>query len=475
MLCSLRSFGSFNNSAEQSKDWLGLLLIIISSVLVGIWAVKGTIALRNILLAVGSVSSIMYCYHFFKFNTQKIPLRHWALLILVGLIFCWVLIHYFMYSVHPDQQWKELKSTWLRVVLGAITAFGTSLSLLKNKYSNYLVVGLAAPFIVIGAQYTELVWETGNIFQPNVGQYIFLGKINAVLIGSILIAILLAYLFENIGIKKSLKINPKIIIALVLFFFVQYCFVFIFDTRSGVAISLIQLLLCILFYFRFILKGVADKKKCFWVICLLIGFIYLSANQLRYNFGWPHFIEDINVSSKIHENKQWINPDKYGYPLADKVRVVAHNTYVRIAWFLVGSNFLLENPLGNGVLYSSFGKELEKRYPENSKEISAPVSTHSALLEYGLAFGWPFLILITLLFISIIINAKYLIGISPHYVYQILFSLFIVYAIGELSSGHGIEIFIFSLVSIAGLEIGDNLSNINLSILNKSYKALDSQ
>lgn len=36
----------------HKKDYLGFLLILLSSMLLGIWAVKGTIALRNILLGV---------------------------------------------------------------------------------------------------------------------------------------------------------------------------------------------------------------------------------------------------------------------------------------------------------------------------------------------------------------------------------------------------------------------------------------
>lgn len=119
-------------SNKSDRDLLGLSLILLSSVLLGIWAVKGTIALRNILLGVETVLSILYCYQFFKTNTQKIPFKNWVPIIMVGMMFCWVIFHYFFLSRFPEIQLHELKSTWLRTLLVTIVGFGTRLALLRR-------------------------------------------------------------------------------------------------------------------------------------------------------------------------------------------------------------------------------------------------------------------------------------------------------------------------------------------------------
>ena len=56
----IRFLWNFKNSFD---DLLGLILVLLSSLLLGIWAVKETIALRNILLVCGTLISIYYILH----------------------------------------------------------------------------------------------------------------------------------------------------------------------------------------------------------------------------------------------------------------------------------------------------------------------------------------------------------------------------------------------------------------------------
>ena len=44
----------------------GLVLVVMSSLLLGIWAVESTIALRNILLWVGGLASLYYWFLFYN-------------------------------------------------------------------------------------------------------------------------------------------------------------------------------------------------------------------------------------------------------------------------------------------------------------------------------------------------------------------------------------------------------------------------
>lgn len=130
---------SSNRKKGGDGDLAGLALIILSSVLLGIWAVKGTIALRNILLGVETVLSIYYCYRFFKTNTQKIPRKNYIPIIMLGLMFCWVIFHYCFLSRFPDIQIHELKSTWFRSVLASIVGFGTAVAILRRPNTlNFL-------------------------------------------------------------------------------------------------------------------------------------------------------------------------------------------------------------------------------------------------------------------------------------------------------------------------------------------------
>lgn len=131
--------------STRNKDLLGWVVIIVSSILLGIWALKGTIALRNILLGVGALVSLVYCMQLFKGNSNRIPLKNWIPFISLGLIFCWVIFHYLFLSRFPDVQLHELISTWLRSGLSVILALATGLALSKRPVAiNCLWIGILA-------------------------------------------------------------------------------------------------------------------------------------------------------------------------------------------------------------------------------------------------------------------------------------------------------------------------------------------
>ena len=48
------------NSASVKQDYLGSGLIFLNVILLSIWAIKDTIALRNIVLVLGAITSIIY-------------------------------------------------------------------------------------------------------------------------------------------------------------------------------------------------------------------------------------------------------------------------------------------------------------------------------------------------------------------------------------------------------------------------------
>jgi hypothetical protein len=129
---SIIIFGSQGNSNKTDRDLLGPILVLLSSILLGIWAVKGTIALRNILLGIGTPISLYYCYQYFKLIKEKISLKNYIPVIMLGLMFCRVIFHCIFLSRFPDIQIHESKSTWLRTLLAAIVGFGTGLAILRR-------------------------------------------------------------------------------------------------------------------------------------------------------------------------------------------------------------------------------------------------------------------------------------------------------------------------------------------------------
>ena len=96
-------------TVNRRFNQLGLSLIFISSVLLGIWATKNTIALCNILMALGSALSLIYITLEFRLHhlgSQPTP-RNCVPLILIGLMVAWVVFHYLFLSSYPEPQFID--------------------------------------------------------------------------------------------------------------------------------------------------------------------------------------------------------------------------------------------------------------------------------------------------------------------------------------------------------------------------------
>jgi len=234
-------------------DRTGLFLVIVSSTLLGIWAVVNTIALRNILLASGAVIGLLYWLKFFMDSVRhkidkNFSLSQFAPLILIGLFFCWILFHYFFLAREPLLQLDELKSTWLRSFLAVIVGSATGLALNRKKvYAPVLWLGLLMSFFILLYQYIPKAIAKQSMFAVDFfGDYIYWAKFSGVLAGSILISGLLGMWVDCVWPKlratdhfKRREVSQKINLLLVSIYTVLgicialFSFVFIFDACSN--------------------------------------------------------------------------------------------------------------------------------------------------------------------------------------------------------------------------------------------------
>jgi hypothetical protein len=449
------------SEARGERDILGWTLILCSSLLLGIWAVKGTIALRNSLLGVETLLSIIYCYQFFKSN-PKIPIKNWTPLILLGLMFFWVICHYLFLSRFPDQQLHELKSTWFRAFLATVVGLGTGLALLKRPNAiNCLWLGILGSFAYLFYQYIPKAMALNSLFAPDYVNYIFYGKISAVLVGTILVAGLLGTMLDTAKRSNWFVMIMVALLTLGGLTIALYVYVFILDARNGVGLVFILLaLFCLLILRRIVINILGNLKKpqtrssrVSGLLLTIFFFLVLGSvtvlsikEHVKHNPGWSSMWEDTKTSLQIEKYPNWQNPQALGYPVNATGQVVKVNTYERVAWATAGVRiFLPQNPYGLGILKGPFTVLMKESYPNSTTYLP---STHSAWVEIGLAFGYPalFLLLSALSFLGFLsLSSK-----SQFQATALVFSvgLIALYALGEISSQHAIEM-LFFLISLA--------------------------
>ena len=477
-------------------DKSGLVLVLISSVLLGIWATMNTIALRNVLLWIGALIALTYWWDWFKTNkaNQTLPTLsgiYWLAVILIGLMFIWVVIHYFLFAQNPQQQFSELKSTWLRSFLAVIIGSATGLALNRSsRFMPWLWLGLLLSFVVLIYQYIPKAIAKQSLFVVDwFGGYIFWAKFNGVLAGTILIAGLLGLLIDSIWQSKTKDntISPvmptdqktasypygevmevglmsRIAIPIYVFvgiFFSAYASVFIFDAKVGVGMALVLIVFWLGIGLLFILKNAVsepDKQrrraflmKSFIVFSLAVtSLTWLTAKHIKNNPGWNSLFEDISISTQIDTHHNW-KGDGGALPLRKDGTPVAGNTYERVALGTLGIRLIALNPIGNGSLRSlkDDAKKIEPNYRTHSY-------THSAWIDLGLSFGMPGLLFLPIAFISLLIcaalNSKIRFRAT---IITTSIAILILYLVGEYAFNHSVEMLFYLAGLLCGLTLVD--------------------
>lgn len=444
-------------TVRKNSDILGLALILMSSVLLGVWALKGTIALRNILLIAGSVCSIFYCLKFLKSQSIKIPLKNYMPLFFLGLMFFWVIFHYYFLAHFPEIQRKELTSTWLRSFLAVTVAIGTGFALNKRPNAiKFLWIGILISFFYLFYQYVPKAISLKSFFAQDYDNYIFYGKISGVLTGTILVVGLIGTVVDTLKRHQFWDIFRVIILWLVSTTIVLYAYIFIFDTRNGVGLAILCYGAIIVAYiwhlFRsFSVKGVGRGSLTLLgliiVSIVLLGFF--GVKHIQKNPGWLSILQDAKIAIQVEKYPHWQNPEMMGYPFNSAGQVVQNNTYERVAWATVATTVLLnQNPLGIGSLTKPFKLALMEVFPNSDYPLTG---THSAWVDIALAFGYPGLFLMLAALVSITwvsIGTQ-----SPfQYVTSILsIGIILLYTVGEVGSQHGIEILCFLIALMSSL------------------------
>lgn len=484
----------FFKHPNKLSNQIRFTLVCIGSALLGIWLTQNTIALRNILLWVGALLAVKYLVDWYRYdciNSTKCSIS-WldiAPLIPIILIFVWVIIHYMVFSREPEKQFQELTSTWLRSFLGLLIGAGTGLVIGRSKHPLHfflpiLWLGLLISFLILFVQYIPKAFQKGSVFAVDwFSNYIYWAKFNGVLAGSLLMAGLMGLVLDRLRINyfSSIKsfndrhkdtypankdasnswqktphkdnlliyIYPIVGICLTL-----YSFVFIFDAKAGVGMAVILISFWSLISLIYILQSLTQSKRnksqtTFYIklvsILLLVAILtgWFSVKHMKNNPGWETLLTDIVISADIDKHPNWQEPLRYGYPKREDGAEVRGNTYERVAMALVGIRIIQSEPEGYGV-FRSFDKQIKTYFPDYKSHIY----THSAWIDFGLAFGLPILILILMTFLLLTLNALRGTFQTKLTVISILLVVLVLYSVGEYAFQQSVEIlfFIYGLI-----------------------------
>ena len=444
----------------SSIEWIFLGL---GSILIAIWPMRDTIAVRNILLVLCTLISFFYLYKNFRALVwnQKQSIKSWMPIILVTLLFIWVLIHYFLFSRDPEAQLKELTSTWVRSLMAGITGFTLGLIInRREKGYGFIMLALISGLLIYITHYFLLVMQTGNVLQTMHWNSIYWGKINQVLIGTLFIAGILGFLDVYLRSKSDKSHNPsfKMLIWMQgLFYFlgllvVLHCYVYAVNTRNGVGITIMMVLLFLLKILILVIpRALKSNDKVFVyrslliIFSILLALVVFSSQHLKNNVGWSTYLEDVKIASQVDKNSNWQTiPSKAINTQSG--RQIAQNTYERTAWIIIASRTIMNYPWGYGLIHNAFHHLVKLDYPNSDLTVS-----HNGWLDLGLSFGVVGLTLaLGSLAWTFSLSVRSNSSVAPTVFWSAL-GILLAYTLLEIFYYHGVEILIFWLVFMPAL------------------------
>lgn len=440
---------------------LGLVLILVSGVLLGIWAVKDTIALRNILLVVGTIISIIFLYQYLNSVSVRLIGFNWLPVICIFASLIWVVLHYCFFSIQPEVQLKELQSIWLRSALASVLGIATGIALISRpRYIGLFWTAILISFFVLFAQYLPLAINSGSLVVAldhlDFRRYLFIGKINPMYLGVLLIAGSTGLLLDAIRTNDRLWLKSTSVFWLLCLLTAMYSFAFIVNTRSGI---LLGGLIIVVWGFiglltLFFKRGGTDAmksgaKKYIYVLVFALGVVGIFGyKQIQRDSGWHQIIEDIEVGYQVERYPHWQNVDAHGFPKTESGKVVTYNTYERVAWATAGIKSVPYHPYGVGILILPLGLAAKDLFPEVSS-----LSTHSGWVDLTLAFGLPFIALMWMANLSIVYLAIKQKSPLKYTILTLSIILFALFLVGELSNGHNLEMLFYFFALMSGLLI----------------------
>lgn len=429
----------FFQKEHQASFWL----ILAGSLLMAIWAVKDTIALRNTLLGTGAMCGLFYSFLPNKDFSRRIFFEFQNLfpLLLIFVTLIWMLF----LALYVGNSFDSFSGTWLRCVLATIFGGSLGVVLIRNPtVAPLLWTGILLSFISILFQYLLVMDAKDSLYFIDWygDTYLYIGKINAVLMGGLLIA---GYSGSLLDLSKYLSASTEFFLLVLVIFsmtLMGYLFIFIFDSSSGVA-TLVALIFTLLIFntIKFFEKK-SKKIKFLFMLFFLASFLAASYFYVSTDDWWVSLTEDIRISSDVDKNLQWMQIGGHrNFPKRDSGEPVSGNVYERVSWGLIGLRQIQENPIGIGIPELPFRDLVKKNYPG-----ATPFSSHSAWIELTLSFGWFFTFAIFLVFLINTVKALMKQNIKFKYSTLLLsFIMIITYSVGELNTKHGLEILFFML------------------------------
>lgn len=442
----------------QQNHIASLFIVGCCALLMAIWALPETIALRHILLTAGFFVSLFYL----RGNADLFYAKAaWPFWVLLG-FYVWIGIHLQFFSSEQELQLQELHGLWIRTALA--TFLGVALGLCMtdknaqkpsdniNLKLGIFFAGLCGTGVISLTQYSHICYLRDQWVNFDILLALYKAKTPFVIATALLSPMSFILIIRSLNRQMSRWWIVAALIGTGLSLFGVY----FSNTKNGIAIFVIALTI---FLTQIVFSILRWNKTSIGLAGLAITVILSISlpgieKHIERNSAWQNLVADAKIGLDIDHQNYWKNRNTYPQPSNELGRAVDISTYERVAWFKAGARLLAENPLGFGLAHHSFGWLAKKKWSDFYKPNgNLRGATHSGWMDMALAFGIPGILLIWLPLFCAWYRSLYQEGIWFSYASWAIPIMIFAYLTAEVNGAHFTELLFFMTAFFLGLTL----------------------
>lgn len=358
---------------------LGLCLVLLF-----VWSIPGTIALRALLLlaALAALARAGGLRHL----TDEAMKAARPLAIVVTLT-VWFMLQAAIVSIETGWALDELRGQWLPALLALIIGF--MLAVAARRHSKAYESQLATLIVIALALLTAAVLAHSSwywLHLGGLGRQISGGKLEMSFAFNLLLAFLTVDLFCRATCRAPILQLP--IAAVAAIFALAFLAAYLAGARNGVlGILFLSVSAVSLFVFDQ-RRRLGTRRTILAAAAIVLALSAFGFAHYESDPRWRTFAETVGIAWDIDRHTAWIDAGTRGYPTLEDGTEAEASAYIRISFIHAGMRLIAENPLGYGYGRNAFEHALQQQHP------AAQLGhAHSGWIDLGVSGGWPALAL----------------------------------------------------------------------------------
>lgn len=359
-------------------EWLGLVLV---ALLVFVWPIPGSIALRNVLLVL-AVAVWLFLWFRSREPRPRLPGLK-APLIWYGVLTAWLVIGALLISAEPALSFKELKGQWLRSAVAGLIGGLLAAWAVRPRYDpdkvKLCVLVLAGPIalqILITLGDTAWVWIKQDSL-PASASSIVGGKLSISFNVNVLLALVAAdFLARARGLAPLMPLSSR---ALVWLFAAILACTWLLRAMNGTLCLTALVFIAVAIYLR---ESRGRSRALAVAVVLLVA--ASAAVALKSEPRWLKLEESIQLGWQTEAHRAWLDAKVFPRPRLQNGERSERSAYLRTAWFKEGALILAERPLGVGFMRAAMGRAFQDKYG-----YGLGGHADNGLIDFALGAGLP--------------------------------------------------------------------------------------